>query len=39
MKRTSVPSHYQQDFAGDDSAVRCQQAVQEVLDAQQKFKG
>lgn len=39
IQRPSVQSHYQKDFAGDDSAARCQQAVQEVLEAQQKFKG
>ena len=36
IERPSVRSHFNLDFAGDSSAVRCQQAVQDVLALQQE---
>ena len=36
IERPSVKSHYNQDFEGDTSAERCQQAIQEVLALQKE---
>jgi len=36
IQRPSVISHYNVDFAGDDSAEFCQQNVQQVLEMQQR---
>lgn len=39
IQRPSVTSHFNQDFVGDSSAERCQQAIRDVLTLQREHGG